>query len=459
MPSEARACAHAVLRRTFEEDAFTDRAFHAAARELEPRDRALAMRLSYGAVQWRGTLDHLIATFAERPVAALDPPLRATLRLGLYELLWLASAPHAVVNDAVELAKSSRGHGLANAVLRRASREGGTLLDGLSEATPAAAAVKHSMPAWIVELWWAALGPRDTRALLRACNEPAENALRANTLVGDAAALAAALPVASAVPGDPPEAVVALAPFDAHGSALWRAGAFMPQSRAAMLVAHALDPRPGERVLDLCAAPGAKTTHLAALMAATGELVAVERHPGRARALRRTAARMRAGNVRVEVADAGEPGLGRAAGAGAGGGRPGGHARGPAGRLEAGRAGFHRVLVDPPCSGLGTLHSRPDLRWRASPAALADLSRQQARLLSAAASAVLPGGALVYSTCTISPAENERQIDSFLDRHPDFAVSDLGERFPAWAAGPYLLALPHVQGSDGFFVAALRREA
>jgi 16S rRNA (cytosine967-C5)-methyltransferase len=435
MPSEARACAHAVVRRTFEQGAFTDRAFHAAARGLDPRERAQAMRLAYGAVQRRGTLDHLIERLADRPITALDPPLRATLRVGLYELLYSESAPHAVVHDAVELAKAARGHGLANAVLRRAAREGPGLLAGLDDETPAGAAVKHSMPGWIVELWWEALGPQAARLLLRRCNEPAEHALRANTLRGDAAALAAALPVATEIPGDPPEAVVVVDRFDAHGSELWRAGAFMPQSRAAMLVAHALDPQPGERVLDLCAAPGGKTTHVAALMDATGEVVAVERHAGRARALERTAARMGATNVAVEVADAGRPHP------------PGG-----------GRAGFDRVLLDPPCSGLGTLQSRPDLRWRATPEALAGLCRQQARLLSAAANALAPGGTLVYSTCTISPDENERQIGSFLDGHPDFSVTDLQDRFPAWATGPHLLALPSVQGSDGFFVAALRRE-
>ncbi|HEU0317241.1 MAG TPA: transcription antitermination protein NusB, partial [Solirubrobacteraceae bacterium] len=131
MPSEARACAHAVLRRTFEHDAFTDRAFHAAATGLDARDRALAMRLAYGAVQHRVTLDHLIERLAGRPIGALDPPVRATLRLGLYELLWLETAPHAVVNDAVELAKAARGHGLVNAVLRRATRDGPTLLGEL----------------------------------------------------------------------------------------------------------------------------------------------------------------------------------------------------------------------------------------------------------------------------------------------------------------------------------------
>jgi 16S rRNA (cytosine967-C5)-methyltransferase len=431
MPSDARACALAVVRRTFEDGAYTDRAMHAASRGLEPRDRALAMRLAYGAVQRRGTLDHVIETFADRSVDALDPPLRASLRLGLYELLWCESAPHAVVHDTVELAKGSRGHGLANAVLRRATREGAELLATLDDATPAGASIVHSMPVWIVELWWEALGGDAARALLARCNEPAEHSLRANTIVTDAARLAAALPVASSIPGDPPEAVVALERFDAHGSDLWREGAFMPQSRAAMLVAHAVDPQPGERVLDLCAAPGGKATHLAALVGPDGEVVAVERHAGRARALRRTAERMRAANVSVVVGDAGD--------------------------RRGGEGEFGRVVLDPPCSGLGTLQSRPDLRWRASPESAALLAAEQARLLSVAAGAVGSGGTLVYSTCTVSPAENERQIDAFLDAHADFAQVDLAPRFAAWASGPAVLALPSVQGSDGFFIAALRR--
>jgi 16S rRNA (cytosine967-C5)-methyltransferase len=430
-PSAARACALSVVRRTFEGGAYTDRAMHAASRGLDPRDRALAMRLAYGAVQRRLTLDHVIELLSDRSIDAIDPPLRASLRVGLYELLWCDSASHAVVHDTVELAKSSRGHGLANAVLRRATREGAGLIAGLDDRTPEAAAVAHSMPLWIVELWWAALGADAARVLLARCNEPAEHALRANMIVTDAARLAADLPVAASVPGDPPEAVIALERFDAHASDLWRAGAFMPQSRAAMLVGHVVDPQPGERILDLCAAPGGKATHLAALVGPTGEVVAVERHAGRARALGRTVERMRATNVTVVVGDAG--------------------------RRPAGEGVFDRVLLDPPCSGLGTLQSRPDLRWRASPESVAGLAAEQARLLSVAAGAVAAGGRLVYSTCTISPAENERQIDVFLADHADFEPVDLQPGFPAWASGPAVLALPSVQGSDGFFIAALRR--
>lgn len=427
MRSEARTCAYDAVRRTFEQGAYTDRVIQAA--KLDPRERALAVRLAYGTVQRRGTLDHLIALWSDRP---LDPPLQAALRLGIYELLWTGNAPHAVLNDIVELAKEAGGPGykLVNAVLRRASRDGDRIVAQLTDGTVELASVKHSMPEWITRMWWDLLGSARTRELLARCNEPAERSLRANTLRTDAATLAAALPVRARAAGDPPEAVLVEQAFDAHADPRWKAGDFTPQSRAAMLVARALDAQPGDRVLDMCAAPGAKTTHLAALMGGRGEIVAVERHTGRARALERTAERMGAGNVRVVVGDAGEQ-----------------------------RGRYDRILLDPPCTGLGTLQSRPDLRWRATPESLQQLVAIQARLLSAAAAMLAPGGTLVYSTCTISPPENERQMQRFLDEHPEFTARDLTPRFSAWIEqGPFLQSLPSVQGSDGFFIAELERK-
>jgi 16S rRNA (cytosine967-C5)-methyltransferase len=429
----ARSCAYTVLRRVFERGAYADQAFQAESKELDPRDRALAMRLLYGSVQRKRTLDHLIEALAERPVARLDPPVLAALRLGLYELLYLGGSPdYAVVADAVELAKAQAraGHGLVNAVLRRAAREGpSALLGALTDGTPEQAAVKHSHPEWIARLWWQMLGADEARALMAADNEPGEVALRANTLVTDAPTLARELPVRTHGDPDIPEALVLEEPFDVHGSPLWRAGAFLAQSRAAMLVARVLAPEPGERVLDLCAAPGGKSTHLAALMQGSGEVVAVERNPARAGALARTAQRLGAANIRVELADAALA-------------RP----EGPV---------FDRVLVDPPCSGLGTLQARADLRWRVTPEAIGDMSRAQARILAAGAEALRPGGVLVYSTCTISSTENERLIAAFLDSHPDFGLDD-GDRGPAIPGG-MLMTLPHRDHTAGFFIARLRR--
>jgi 16S rRNA (cytosine967-C5)-methyltransferase len=418
----ARRCAYVVLRRVFEDGAYADRALRGEAKELDARDRALAMRLAYGAVQRKGTLDFLIERLAERPAARLDARLLAALRLGLYELLYLGGAPdHAVVADGVELAKGGArgGHGLVNAVLRRGAREGFALLAELDDQTPAQAAVKHSHPEWIARLWWDQLGASDARALMAYDNEPGELALRANTLITDAATLAGELPVATHIDPDLPEALVLEGPFDAHDSPAWSAGAFLAQSRAAMRVARVLDPRPGERVLDLCAAPGGKSTHLAALMGGEGEVVAVERNARRAGMLARTAQRLHAANVRVEVADAAVE-------------RPEG-------------AVFDRVLVDPPCSGLGTLQARADLRWRVEPEHVREMTHTQAAILAAGAAAVRPGGVLVYSTCTISATENESQIAAFLDAHRDFSSDER------------MTTLPHRDHTAGFFIARLRR--
>ncbi|HEY2398523.1 MAG TPA: RsmB/NOP family class I SAM-dependent RNA methyltransferase, partial [Solirubrobacteraceae bacterium] len=242
-----------------------------------------------------------------------------------------------------------------------------------------------------------------------------------------------------------PEALVLDGAFNMHASPLWRAGAFLAQSRAAMLVGHSLAPLPGERVLDLCAAPGGKSTHLAALMEGRGEVLAVERNPARAGALARTAGRLGAVNVRVELADAADP-----------------RAEGPV---------FDRVLVDPPCSGLGTLQARADLRWRVTPQAIGQMAEQQGRILAAGAGALRPGGVLVYSTCTISPSENERAIAAFLESRPEFSIDDLAAERPGLGAGGLpgaggpngeilrrsLLTLPHRDRTAGFFIARLRR--
>jgi 16S rRNA (cytosine967-C5)-methyltransferase len=434
----ARRCAYAVIRRVFEQGAYADRALQAEARELDPRDRALAMRLAYGAIQRRLTLDQLIAALAERPPERLDPPLLAALRLGLYELIYTGGAPdRAVVADCVELSKTGRGpgHGLVNAVLRRAAREGAAaLLVDLREDTPENAAIAHSHPPWIARMWWRELGPRDALALMAADNEPGELALRVNTLSADPTVVAGELTVPVHLDPELPEALVLDGPFDLHGSPLWARGAILAQSRAAMLVARALDPQPGERVLDLCAAPGGKSTHIAALMGDEGEVLAVERNPARAAELRDTARRLHAGTVRVEIADAALP-------------RP----EGPV---------FDRVLVDPPCSGLGTLQARADLRWRITPEQISQMADTQAAILAAGARALRPGGVLVYSTCTISSAENERQIEQFLAQNPQFALDDLcnEQQIHTHPRAPkVLLTMPHRDYTAGFFIARMRR--
>ncbi|HWC86939.1 MAG TPA: 16S rRNA (cytosine(967)-C(5))-methyltransferase RsmB [Solirubrobacteraceae bacterium] len=417
----ARACAFTVIRRVFERGAYADRALAEEAAGLGPRDRALATRLAYGTIQRRATLDHVAAALVGRSLDALDPPVLAALRLGLFQILLLAGvADHAAVNESVELAKAARGGGfkLVNAVLRRATREGETLLDALDDDTPEGAAILHSVPAWLACLWWTELGPETARALLARINEPPESALRVNALVATAEEVLAHLPVPARTVPEIPEALIIDGPFDAYGSPLWRAGAIMPQSRASMLVARMLAPEPGERVLDLCAAPGGKTTHLAALMAGAGEIVAVERSADRVQSLRQTCTRMHAACVRVEHADAAVPRDDEA---------------------------FDRVLVDPPCSGLGTLQSRPDIRWRGSLHNIGALAAIQTEILAAGAQATAPGGVLVYSVCTITKAEGEAVIAAMLAERPDFIL----ER--------QVQLMPHEDGTDGFFLARLRR--
>jgi 16S rRNA (cytosine967-C5)-methyltransferase len=421
--SPARRCAFTVVRRVFDQGAYADRAMHAEAASLSPRDRALAMALAYGTVQRRRTLDQIAGRLCDRPLASLDPGVLDALRLGIFQLVLMGGiAPHAAVNESVELAKgvSRGGAGLVNAVLRRAMRDAPALLAELDDTTPQRAAVLHSVPDWIAEMWWEELGAEQARALMTRVNEPPESALRVNTLKAQLAEVSRSLPVAThAAPELAEEGLVLEEPFDAFGSELWRSGAIMPQARASMLVARALAPEPGMTVLDLCAAPGAKTTHLAALVRGESpRFVAVDANAARASALGETCARMGAGFVEVVCAD---------------------------GREAVLAPGFDRVLVDPPCSGLGTLQSRPDLRWQAQRAEVGNLARKQSELLAAGAASTAAGGALVYSVCTISRAESVGVVQAFLSEHPEFELEHQRQ------------LLPHVDGTDGFYIARLAR--
>ena len=398
--SPARRAAYEVLLRVFEQDAYADRVFRTAAEGLDERERAFAQRLAYGAVQRVRTLDHAIDTLGKRPVRKLDPPVRAALRLGAYQLGYTDTAPHAAANESVELvrdAKLERATAFTNAVMRRLAEGIRNLLDSLPDGP-----LKESYPDWIYETWMRDLGHDDALALMRAGNEPLETAIRV-------------------VRGDPPRGAE---PTDVPGAyrvervddLALAEGRIWPQSRASQLAGLVVGSQDGERTLDVCAAPGGKTTQL------RGDVTAVELDPNRASELRANLQLLGATNVTVVEAD--------------------GTALPP--ELQ----GFDRALVDAPCSGLGVVSQRPDLRWRAKP--LPDL---QLALLRSAAERVRPGGTVVYSVCTVNAEENEAIVDaSGLEALP------LTGEWPQYAhprRPEFLLTLPHVHGTSGFFIARL----
>ncbi|MGD9572141.1 MAG: transcription antitermination factor NusB [Thermoleophilia bacterium] len=430
-----RTVALKVLRRV-DDGAWADRALAAEARhaDLDPRARAQATRLAYGAVQRRRTLDWLIDGALDRP-AALEPAVRDILRLGAYELAFSDSVPdHAAVDQAVRQARGLRGAkarssaraGVVNAVMRRIARDAGERLAALDAGGAETAALRHSMPDWIAARLVESLGEEDAIGVMRAAGEPAESAVRWNPLRGPRATVEAELPEGAHRGDLAPESYVVPGAFALEDSDAWARGRAMGQSRASQLVAHVVAPRAGERVLDMCAAPGAKATHLAALAGGGARVTAVELRPARAAALRDLARRMGA-RIDVVEGDALEVPL---------------------------DGGFDAVLLDPPCTGLGVLSSRPDARWRRREEALEPLTRLQASLLARALELTRPGGRVVYSTCTLIAPENEdvvrgtgAPLDDLAEEHPEIAHP----RLPG-----ALLTLPHRHGTDGFFIARLR---
>jgi len=394
----SRRAAYEVLLRVFEQDAYADRVFRTAARELDQRDRGFAQRLAYGSVMRVRTLDYAIETLGKRPVRKLDLPVRAALRLGAYQLGYTDTATHAAVNETVELvrrARLERAVPFTNAVMRRLAAGMRGLLDSLPDG-----ALKESYPDWIEEVWTRDLGRDAALALMRAQNEPLETVVR--LVRGDP-------------PGEPTDVPGAYRVDRVDEDAVAN-GRLWPQSRGSQLAGLVVEAQDGERVLDVCAAPGGKTTML------HGEVTAVEIDPGRARELRDNVARLGATNVTVVEADATA--------------------------LPPELTGYDRALVDAPCSGLGVLSQRPDLRWRARP-----LPELQLALLRAAAERVRPGGTIVYSVCTINADENEAVVDA-----SGLGIQPLGEKWPRYAhpkRPEFLLTLPHEHGTSGFFIARL----
>lgn len=446
---------------------------------LSAEDRGLATELVYGVLRWRGRLDWELRAACDRPLEALEPVVRNALRLGVYQLRHLSRIPaYAAVDGAVRLVRgapsdpdlgpiagSRRAAAYVNGVLRSlARRDPPAFPDPLADPVGYLAAA-WSHPAWLAGRWLDRLGLEEAKAVCRANLDPAPVTVAVNNLRCEAEAVEAELASLGAEP-EPSRWVPGMyrlgAPRRALASAPMAEGRLLVMDEAAALPVHLLGPRPGERVLDACAGGGAKAALAAGLMAGDpgaarkpdapgcpaarrpardrwvpGEIVALD---ASARALRRLAeARRRLGLDRVIPLQA--------------------DARRPPRTLHG---GFQRVLVDAPCTGLGTLRRHPEIKWRRHPAALAHLPRLQGEILAGAAACVGPGGVLVYATCTVEPAENEEVVEAFLKAHGEFTVEAAPDALPGPArplVGPdgAIRTYPHRHGIDGFYAVRLRR--
>ena len=439
-PRDARGVALLVLGQLEEEDAFLQPALQSAAARagLDPRDRGLALELVMGVERWRMRLDHALAPHVRRGLDETEPTARRVLRIAAYQLLFLDRIPaRAAVHSAVELARNSMGEraaGFVNGVLRGLIRGDATLPEG--DDAPAIA-VRTSTPEWLVERWLATGGPDFAVAMAEAQNRPAPLTVRAAGPAPDRDALADRLRAEGAMVYPTRFAPDGLhierhpSPFEGES---FRDGWWQAQDEASQLVVQLLDPRPGERIWDACAAPGGKTRYIDRLMGAEGALLATDVHPDKARRLERALRERSAVEVRHHDAADGPPDAGL----------------------------FDRVLLDAPCTALGIMRRHPEIKWRRQPADIPQRAAIQQRLLDAAAAAVKPGGLLVYSVCSDTAEEGPEQVTAFVARHPAFAVEAPpagavdGPGLPLDADGTLRLD-PHRHGADGFFAARLRR--
>jgi 16S rRNA (cytosine967-C5)-methyltransferase len=444
--SASRRAAFEVLRRVEEEGAFASVLLVSAGEELRADDRALCYELVLGVLRRQLWLDKLIEHYAKRDASRLDAPVRRALRLGLYQLRFLTRIPaSAAVNESVNLAHEARVRSAANfinAVLRRATRE--------PDYDPATAAtielerlaIATSHPVWLVERWIKSFGAKDAESFAHANNLTPPVAFRVNSFGASGVEVIERLRVAG-VKVEPsqiaPEAWRVGATGGASGvSQLLRElageGAIYMQDEASQLVAHALGARACERVLDVCAAPGSKTTQIAALSHDKAFVVAGDIYAHRLQTLSESAARQNLKNIQAVVYDAeGSP-------------------------LPFAEGAFERVLVDAPCTGTGTLRHNPEIRWRITPSDIADLAARQRRILAHAARTVCVGGRLVYSTCSVEREENEEVVAAFLETHAAFRLirPDVPERLLTndGAARTW----PQRDDTDGFFVAAFEKK-
>jgi 16S rRNA (cytosine967-C5)-methyltransferase len=407
--------------------------------ELQPLDRALCHELVMGVLRRQLWLDRLSEYYANRKVAELDVAVVVALRLGLYQLRFLSRVPaSAAVNESVNLVHSARlrsAGGLVNAVLRRATRE--------PEVDPTAnigdpiqrISVTTSHPQWLIERWTKAFGAEETEAFARANNEPAPIVFRVVRNRAIEADVCGRLRQAGAelVPSKIAPAAWRVTGAGKLLSELMSAGQIYLQDEASQLVARLLDARAGERVLDLCAAPGSKTTHIADLTNDSALIVAADIHNHRLSTVVSSAQLHGLTSIQCVEID----GLRT---------------------LPFVESSFDRVLVDAPCSGTGTLRRNPEIRWRISPADIQDLSGRQEQLLFNAARAVRPGGRLIYSTCSVEPDENEAVVQAFLENNQNFEQISLPMNSTLITPSGPARTWPHRDGTDGFFICAFERK-
>jgi 16S rRNA (cytosine967-C5)-methyltransferase len=428
MATAARSLAYHVLR---DLDAggvtLADRLAAPEIEDLSPRDRAFLHELVLGTLRLRGALDFALAPLlARQPLDQLDPAVRTVLRLGAHQVLHLRVPDRAAVSESVDLARAAapRAAGLVNAVLRRLAREGAPVppdpeTDPLGWLTTAG-----SLPRWLAERWLQRLGPEAAVARGRALLVAPPAVFRLNPRVPDAMeriASAGVTPVPLTVPG---------AWLASGGSPqdLASSGVLYLQDQGSQLVGHLA--HGGHLTLDACAAPGGKSTLLADANGPGAIVVAAEASPRRAQTLGALVRRWGAPGIRVVAADGLRPPL---------------------------VAAFDRVLIDAPCSGLGTLGRHPDIRWRARPADLAHHAARQGALLRSLAPLVRPGGTLVFATCSTEPEENEGVVAPFLEAHPDFTVARGPQWADAFADGSFYRTRPERDGGDAFFAARMTR--
>jgi 16S rRNA (cytosine967-C5)-methyltransferase len=412
---------------------------------LSDRDRALLTELVYGTLRWRGKIDARLNPHFRRSLADTDPFVRNLLRVASYQLLFLDKIPdYAAVNEAVQLAKAHGGNkvaGFVNAVLRNFLRE----KDDTVESQPtndrqAALANEHSHPQWLINKWLDYFGREETEALMRANNEIAPLVLRVNSCKSSREALLALLlksGVSAVATRWSPVGIWVKSRSPVDQLPGFQEGLFQVQGEASQLVSYLLSPEKGERVLDACAAPGGKTTHIAELMANTGEVIALDKSEKGLEKIRENAARLGLTSLRAAKADIRHP-------------------------LPAEfRSPYDRILVDAPCSALGTLRSHPEIKWHRNESDIKRLAHLQKHIIDQVVHYLKPGGVLVYSTCTLTQDENENIVEDFLEEHKEFVLDDAAGYLPGDASslvrGSHYMTLPHRHNTDGFFAARMRK--